>query len=277
MRPVAGLGPSTASSPSTSQPRPRRSLGAEPGRKRSSPRRSRRRPRAPDRRRRAPPVAGVRRSPVGSSAATRSIPSRLASSGGRARARGGGRAGAVGQHVDARRARARADRELGVLGVARVRLQHAPVLAERRPQRRASRSTALWAWSAIRITRVVGEEGVDAAGRVDELAEAAVGVGDRLDAALGPVAVRVVVVVGEREEQEVVEVAARPARGRRRPSTRRASRGAPGSACRGRGGSRRARRRRARPGPRRRGGSWRRRATRRSRPSRPSSWRWRPR
>ncbi len=50
------------------------------------------------------------------------------------------------------------------------------------------------------------QEGVDPAGLVDDLAEAAVGVGDRVEHRVDPVGVSVVIVVGEREEQEVVEV-----------------------------------------------------------------------
>ena len=42
--------------------------------------------------------------------------------------------------------------------------------------------------------------------RLDDFAEAVVGLGDRLEARLRPVAVRVVVVVGKREEQEVEAV-----------------------------------------------------------------------
>jgi hypothetical protein len=50
------------------------------------------------------------------------------------------------------------------------------------------------------------EERVDPACLIDDLAEAAVRVGDRVQHRLDPVRVRVVVVVGQREEQEVVEV-----------------------------------------------------------------------
>ena len=53
---------------------------------------------------------------------------------------------------------------------------------------------------------MVGEEGVEAAGRFDQLREAVVGLGDRLDARLGPVPVGVVVVVGQGEQEEVEEV-----------------------------------------------------------------------
>jgi hypothetical protein len=53
---------------------------------------------------------------------------------------------------------------------------------------------------------VAVEELVEAAGRLDEFAEAVVGLGDRLDTRLRAVAVRVVVVVGEGEEQEVEAV-----------------------------------------------------------------------
>src|SRR5262249_22626995 len=52
--------------------------------------------------------------------------------------------------------------------------------------------------------RVLGEKPLSSAPRLDELAEAMIGLGDRLDARLGAVAVRVVVVVGQREQQEVV-------------------------------------------------------------------------
>ena len=53
---------------------------------------------------------------------------------------------------------------------------------------------------------MLGEEGVDPAGLLDQRAEAFVRLGDRLDRGLGPVAVRVVVVVGQREEEEVEAV-----------------------------------------------------------------------
>ena len=49
-------------------------------------------------------------------------------------------------------------------------------------------------------------EGVHTAAGGDELLEAGVRVGDRVERLVGPVPVRVVVVVGQREEQEVVEV-----------------------------------------------------------------------
>ncbi len=50
------------------------------------------------------------------------------------------------------------------------------------------------------------EEVVDAAAGLDQLAEAAVGVGDRCRGLVGAVAVGVVVVVGEAKEEEVVGV-----------------------------------------------------------------------
>ena len=53
--------------------------------------------------------------------------------------------------------------------------------------------------------RVVGEKAVEAAGRLDQLRRSAVGLLDRVGGRLRPVAVGVVVVVGEREEQEVIE------------------------------------------------------------------------
>ena len=51
-----------------------------------------------------------------------------------------------------------------------------------------------------------GEEVVEPARRLDHLGEAVVGLGDRLDTRLRPVAVGVVVVVRQREQQEVEEV-----------------------------------------------------------------------
>ena len=117
------------------------------------------------------------------------------------------------------------------------------------------------AWSETTITPFGLEERVHPAVGVDELLERVVGERDRGRALLGPVAVGVVVGVGEREEQEVVEVVldqvagdagrvgvadVRPGERRRavRPSARS-----------------RARRRRARPVPRPRGGTWRPRRT----------------
>ena len=104
------------------------------------------------------------------------------------------------------RAAGRADRQLGAL---RAASSEGCSTDHSRPSSSASgrpRCTGVCAWSASRITRVAVEEVVEAAGRLDQFAEAVVGLGDRLDARLRPVAVRVVVVVGQREEQEVEAV-----------------------------------------------------------------------
>ena len=110
------------------------------------------------------------------------------------------------QDPDPRAAPAGADGELVLdeveLG---VRLQHVPVPPQAGGQRQRPRHVAL---------RVVGhdddtvrlEERLDAAVGVDELREGVVGEGDRLLRLPRPVAVGEVVVVGEREEHEVVEV-----------------------------------------------------------------------
>ena len=117
----------------------------------------------------------------------------------------GGAAALVDEHVDLRRARGRRDRELRGLGRIGGGLEDAPLLPE-------------LGGDLVRVLDVglpvvghqdhgVGvEEGVHPPAGLDQLAEAAVGVGDRGRHRLRAEAVGVVVVVGEREEQEVVGV-----------------------------------------------------------------------
>ena len=122
---------------------------------------------------------------------------------------GEGRAGrlvvVVGEHPDPGGPAARADGQLVVGAELGVRLQDLPLPAElgRQVERLIDRALGV---VGDDDDRVVGEEVVDAAVGVDELGEGVVGEGDRLLGPVGPVAVGVVVVVGEREEQEVVEV-----------------------------------------------------------------------
>ncbi len=111
------------------------------------------------------------------------------------------------EQVDMGGAAGRADRELGQLRAIVGGRQDRPVPGEEVGQRQASVNVGL---------RVVGdqdqrvplEEAVDAAPRLDQRRHALVGAGDRLDRRFRPVAVRVVVVVGEREEHEVERVVA---------------------------------------------------------------------
>ena len=157
------------------------------------------------------------------------------------------------QQVDVRRAAARADRELRLSRPVVGRLQHVPFPAEDLGQRQP---TVDWRLRVIgeQDQRVGVEELVEAAGRFDQLREAVVRLGDRLDACLRPVAVGVVVVVGQGEEQEVVAVVRAPTPPRSRPSSRRGCRGSR-SPCRAPRGWRRAPRRRAPPAPRCDGGT----------------------
>ena len=109
-------------------------------------------------------------------------------------------------------ARGRAHRQRRILGLVVGRLQDVPALAELRRE---------WQFMAHRglgvvgeqDQRVIGEEAVEATGRLDELREGRVGALDRVDGRRRPVAVRVGVVVGQREEQEVVEAGRRQLRG----------------------------------------------------------------
>ena len=158
------------------------------------------------------------------------------------------------QQVDVGGAAGRADRELGLLGAVVGGLQHRPLAgragrpAAGRGRRRSGRGrrARISAWSS--------RKRVEPAGRLDQLGEAVVGLGDRLDARLGPVAVGVVVVVGQREEQEVEAVLLGQLGRAAGRSSRRGCRGSR-STCRGPRGWRRGRRRRARAGPRCGGGT----------------------
>jgi hypothetical protein len=70
------------------------------------------------------------------------------------------------------------------------------------------RSISVCAWSATTITAWLGEELIGAAGGLEQARELAVGLGDRGDLRVGAELVRVVVVVGQREQQEVEQVVA---------------------------------------------------------------------
>ncbi len=61
-------------------------------------------------------------------------------------------------------------------------------------------------WSAITITACSARNSLDAAGGVHHARELQVGLGDRLDLRVGPVLVRVPVVVRQRQQQEVEQV-----------------------------------------------------------------------
>ena len=111
------------------------------------------------------------------------------------------------QQVDVRGAAGRADRELGQLGFVVGGGEHGPVAGQHVGQRQAAVDRRLGVVGE-QDHGVAGEELVDPAGGLDQLGEAVVGLGDRLDARLRPVAVRVIVVVGQREQQEVVAVVA---------------------------------------------------------------------
>ena len=108
------------------------------------------------------------------------------------------------EHVDLRGPRVRADRDLRVLAAAARGRQHAEV-GERAEQ------VDLLLHARLRVVRaddhrVVLEERVEPAGRRHQPLELAVGLRQRVDLRERPVLVRVRVVVGEREEQEVEQV-----------------------------------------------------------------------
>ena len=112
---------------------------------------------------------------------------------------------ALEQHVYAGRARGRRDRQLGVLGTLVAGLQHAPLRAQHPIQRELPLDPGLGV-IGDHDHGVVIEELIEAAGGADELGERVVGASYRLELRLGAVLVGVVVVVGQREQQEVVEV-----------------------------------------------------------------------
>ena len=108
------------------------------------------------------------------------------------------------EHVDLRGPRVRADRDLRILSTAARGRQHAEV-GERAEQ------VDLLLHARLRMVRaddhrVVLEERVEPAGRRHQPLELAVGLRQRVDLRERPVLVRVRVVVGEREEQEVEQV-----------------------------------------------------------------------
>ena len=101
----------------------------------------------------------------------------------------------------------RADRELCRLGPVVGGCEDRPLAAEQLGQRQAALDVGLGV-VGDEDQRVAVEELVEPARRLDHGREAVVGSRDRLDRRLRAVAVGVVVVVGEREEQEVEEVLA---------------------------------------------------------------------
>jgi hypothetical protein len=111
----------------------------------------------------------------------------------------------VHQYVDRGRPRCRRDGQLRRLGRVGRRLEDAPLLAELGRHLVGVGDVGLGVVGhqdhGVRL-----EELVDAPARLDQLAEAGVGVGDRGGHRVGAKAVRVVVVVGEAEEDEVVGV-----------------------------------------------------------------------
>ena len=111
------------------------------------------------------------------------------------------------QQVDVGGAAGRADGELGQLGPVVGGRQHRPLAAEQLGQRQAAADRGLRVVGE-QDHGVVGEERLEPTPRLDQLGEAVVGLGDRLDARLRPMAMRVVVVVGR----------ARRAGSRKRPS-----------------------------------------------------------
>ena len=115
---------------------------------------------------------------------------------------------ALGKDVDRPRTGARADRDLRCRARLGRGAEHSPAPRQRPDQ------VELLAHRRLRVIghqhhRVPVEEAVHPARCLDERQQRAVGVGDRVLGGLGPVAMRVVVVVGEGEEQEVVEVVPR--------------------------------------------------------------------
>ena len=109
------------------------------------------------------------------------------------------------QYIDLSRAGAGRDGELGRLGRVGRGLEDAPLLFELGDQfvRLGDQSLGV---VGDHDHRVCVEEAVHTAARLDQLAEAAVGVGDRGRGCVRAPAVGVVVVVGEAEEEEVVRV-----------------------------------------------------------------------
>ena len=259
---------SAAGSPSSSQPRPRRSSG--PPRRAGTAARCRCRSTAAHR----PRSSALGREP-GEQVDALDL---VLEVGGDLGAEPGALVGAAGQQPDRRRrgrsGRPRADRASVELG---VRLQHLPALAERSPGGRAGARRATARGRRRRSPRWSARKGSMPPGPSTSSRQRVVGERDRLLRLVRAVTVRVVVVVGEREEQEVVEVVldelAADA-GRVVVAGRRVG---PGSACSRPSATSRARRRRARPAPRPRGGTWRRSRPPSSSPSRPTSCRVRPR
>ena len=112
--------------------------------------------------------------------------------------------GGVHQHVDHRRALRRAQRDLGVARARAGGRQHAPVR-----ERAGEVDRALDV--RVRVVghddhRVLVEERLDAAAGLHDAPQLGVGGRDRLDLRVRAVLVRVRVVVGQRQQQEVEEV-----------------------------------------------------------------------
>ena len=128
------------------------------------------------------------------------------------------------------------------------RAEHAE-LVRARPAARSSSVTGACEWSAIAITACSARNSSTPAGGVHHARELQVGLGDRLHLGVGAVLVRVPVVVGEREQQEVEQVVLDQVGWRRSRSGGRAPRACPGPSGSRCGARRRCRRRTARAGP----------------------------
>ena len=157
------------------------------------------------------------------------------------------------QRVDHRRALRGADGDPRLVGVASRSDERDRARARRarraRPAARSCRVTGAWEWSAITITACSARNSSTPPAAFDHARELQVGLGDRLHLRVGTVLVRVPVVVGQRQQQEVEQVVLDQVARRRSRSggrARRACRARSGSRC---GARRRCRRRTARAGP----------------------------
>ena len=107
------------------------------------------------------------------------------------------------EDVDGTGSGGRADRDLGILGTVRVRLQHGPILRQLVCEGKCVLDRSLGVVGGEN-DRVLREKGVQPAARLDDPGEHGVRLADRLEGGLRAVPVRMEVVVGQAEEQEVV-------------------------------------------------------------------------